>query len=203
MRIRVRPKYSLLGNAFAAILLGTTPIFAVAYWFASTRGGLWVVAITHLAVIVIGLLLLWRQLSVFCEVTADELRGNGIFTPTVRVPLAEVRRVLLVPTHLGAAPDPVIQLLVMGENGRRVFRMRGNFWHDADLRALAAALPVPVEDIAEPMSMRDFFRNYPGAIYWFENRRPLQVAICTVALLVALAAAVWIMGLLGLPVRFL
>ena len=203
IRIRVRPKHSLLSNAFAAIVLGTTPIFAVGYWFASSRGGLELVVIAHVGVIVAGLLLLWRQLSVYCAVTDEELIGNGIFTPLVRVPLAEVRRVLLVPTYLGAAPDPVLQLLVTGADGSRLFRMRGNFWHDAELRELAAALPVPVEDVTEPMSTRDFFRLYPGAAYWFENRRPLQVAIVTVGVLVALAGAVWVMGLLGLPVRFL
>lgn len=201
--VRVRPKHSLLSNAFASIILGTTPLFAVIYWFASSRGGLELAILAHTIVVAVGLLLLWRQLSVFCEVTADELIGNGIFTPLVRVKLSDIRRVLLVPTYLGAAPEPVVQLLVTGAEGRRLFRMRGNFWRDADLRALAEALPVPLEEVPEAMSMRDFFRGYPGAAYWFEHRRPLQVAVIAVALLAALAVTVWVMGILGLPVRFL
>ena len=203
VRLRVRPKHSLLSNALASIVLGTTPIFVVAYWFASSRGGVELVAITHAAVLVIGLLLLWRQLRVHCAVTDDELVGNGIFTPLVRVRLDRIRRVMLVPTYLGAAPDPVLQLLVIGDDGRGLFRMRGNFWHAADVRALAGALPVPVEELTDPITTREFFTSYPGAAYWFEHRRPLQVAVVTVGLLLALAAAVWIMGLLGLPVRFL
>lgn len=202
-RVRVRPKHSLLSNAFASIVLGTTPLFAVVYWFTAVRGGMGLAILAHAIVVGAALLLLWRQLRVFCAVTDDELIGNGIFTPLVRVRLSDVRRVLLVPTYVGAAPDPVVQLLVTGDGGRRLFRMRGNFWQDADLRALAAALPVPVEEVPEAMSLRDFFRSYPGAAYWFEHRRPLQVAVVTVALLVALALAVWVMGLLGLPVRFL
>lgn len=201
VRVRVRPKSSLLSNAFASIILGTTPFFGVAYWFASSRGGIEIAVIAHVCVVALGLLLLWRQLSVFCAVTADELIGNGIFTPLVRVPLTEVRRVLLVPTYLGAAPDPVLQLLVLGDGGARLFRMRGTFWHVADLKALAAQLPVPIEHVHEALSLRDFFRAYPGAAYWFEHRRPLRVAIVTVAVLIGLAAAIWIMGLLGLPVR--
>jgi hypothetical protein len=203
MRVQVRPKHSLLSNAFASILLGTTPIFAVAYWFTATHGGMAVAIIAHACVIVAGLLLLWRQLRVFCAVTDDELIGNGIFTPLVRVRLTAVRRVQLIPTYLGAAPEPVLQLLVTGDDGRRLFRMRGNFWHAADLRALAAALPVPVEEVREAISAREFFAAYTGAAYWFERRRPLQVAVIAVATLGVLAAAVWIMGLLGLPVRFL
>lgn len=203
MRVRIRPKHSLLGNAFAAILLGTTPAFLVMYWFTAERGGLELVVVAHLVVLVIGLLLLWRQLSVFCAVTDDELIGNGIFTPLVRARLADIRRVQLLRTYLGAASDPVLQLLVTGADGRRLFRMRGNYWHAADLRALAAALPVAVEEAREPITMREFFAASPGAAYWFENRRPLQVAIIAVASIAVLAAAVWIMGLLGLPVRFL
>jgi hypothetical protein len=203
MRVHVRPKRSLLGEAFAAIVLGTTPIFAVVYWFTSTHGGMELAIIVHAVVIAIGLLLVWRQLRVFCAVTDHELIGNGIFTPLVRVKLASIRRVQLVPTYLGAAPEPVLQLLVTGDEGRRLFRMRGNFWRASDLRELAAALPVPVEETREVITMSEFFAGHPGAAYWFENRRPLQVAIATVLLLVALAAAVWIMNLLGLPIRFL
>lgn len=202
-RVYVRPKSSLLGDAFVAIVLGTTPIFAVVYWFTSSHGGTRIALAVHAGVIALGLLLLWRQLRVFCSVIDDELIGNGIFTPLVRVKLASIRRVQLMPTYLGAAPEPVLQLLVTGDEGRRLFRMRGNFWHDDDLRALAAALPVPAEETREAITMREFFTAYPGAAYWFENRRALQVAVLAVAMLAALAAAVWIMNALGLPIRFL
>jgi len=203
MRVHVRPRNELLGEAFAAIVLGTTPIFAVVYWFTSTHGGRELALVSHAIVITIGLLLVWRQLRVFSAITDDELIGNGIFTPVVRVKLARIRHVHLVPTYLGAAPDPVLQLLVTGDDGRRLFRMRGNFWRASDLRELAAALPVPVEETRETITMREFFVGYPGSAYWFENRRPLQAAIAAVAVLAALLAAVWIMKLLGLPIRFL
>ncbi|TPX00084.1 hypothetical protein FJ656_32825, partial [Schumannella luteola] len=136
MRIRVRPKFSLLSNALASILLSTAPLFAVAYWFASSRGGVEVVVFANLVVLVAGLSLLWRQLRIFSAVTDDELLGNGIFTHVQRVPLSQIRHAYLVPTYVGAAPDPVAQFLVTGADGRRLFRMRGSFWHDHDLFAL-------------------------------------------------------------------
>lgn len=203
VRVRVRPKFSLLGNAFAAVLLGTTPIFAVVYWFASTRGGMELAVVSHLVVLGTGLALVWRQLRVYCAVTDSELIGNGTFTPLTRARFTEVQRVLLVRTYIGAAPDPVLQLLAVGADGRRLFRMRGNFWHEADLRAVAAAMPSPTETPGEPLTMREFFTAYPGSAYWFENRRPLQAAILAVTVIAALVGAVWIMSLLGLPVRFL
>ena len=201
--VRIRPKYSLLSNALAAIVLGTAPIFGVMYWFAWERGGVEFVVLGNILVLTLGLLLLWRQLSVYAAVTETELIGNGIFSPLLRVPLGAIRGVLLVPTYLGAAPEPALQLLVVGEGDAPLFRMRGNFWHEHDLRALASALPVPTESVREPMSLQDFFRAYPGSAYWFENRRPLQVAVVAVVALLALVVAVWVMTALDLPIRFL
>lgn len=201
--VRVRPKQSLLGDAFASIVLGTTPIFAVVYWFTSSRGGTAVALLAHLIVIVVALLLLWRQLRVFCAVENGELIGNGIFTTLVRVPLARIRRVQLIPTYLGAAPEPVLQLLVTGEDGRRLFRMRGTYWHTEDLRALAAALPVPVEEPGDAISMREFFTTHPGSAYWYENRGALTVIVAVLGTIALLAGAAWVMGMLGLPVRIL
>lgn len=202
-RVFARPKYSLLSNAFAAIVLATAPVFGVAYWFAAARAGIEFVALANVGVVIAGLLLLWRQLSIYAAVSDTELVGNGIFTPLVRVPLGEISHVRLVRTYVGAAPEPIVQLLVTGSGGRRLFRMRGNFWHAGDLKTIAAALPIPVETVADPMSMRDFFRAYPGAAYWFEDRKLLQILLIAAAALLALAAAVGIMLLLGLPVRFL
>lgn len=203
VRLRVRPKYSLLGNAFAAIVLGTTPIFAVTYWFTSTRGGTELAIAAHVGIISIALLLLWRQLRLYCAVTSDELVGNGIFSPLVRVPLARIHRVRLVPTFLGAAPEPVLQLLVTDANGRRLFRMRGSYWHTSELHALARALPVPVEETPEVLSRREFFTSYPGSAYWYENRLSLLVATIVLATLGGFAAVAWVMGMLGLPLRIL
>jgi hypothetical protein len=201
MSVHVRPKTSLMGNAFGAIMLSTSPIFAVMYWFTASRGGTPLVVVAHAVVITVGLLLLWRQLIVFCAVTDDELIGNGIFTALVRVPLASIDRVQLVPTYLGAAPEPVLQLLVTDAAGRRLFRMRGNFWHTHELRALAHALPVPVEEPAAVLTQREFFTAHPGAAYVFENRRWLLVAVVILGVLAGSAAVVGIMVMLGLPVR--
>lgn len=201
--VRVRPKLSLLSNALAAVLLGTTPIFVVSYWFASTRGGVQIVVISHVIVITVGLFLVWRQLAVFCAVTETELVGNGIFTRTVRARIDRVARVLLVPTYRGAAPDPQVQLLVLDAHGKRLFRMRGAYWHESDLLKMAAAIPVPTERVTEAMTMPDFFRAYPEAAFWFERRWLLRMSLGILAALLVMGVAAWLMYMLGLPVRIL
>ena len=199
----VRPKLSLLANAFAGVILGTAPIFAVAYWFTASRGLVPLVAAANITVVTGALLLVWRQLRVFCAVTDTELIGNGIFTPLVRVRLGDIREVTLVPTYLGAAPDPVLQLLVTDIHGERVFRMRGNYWHERDLVALANALPVRPERVREPMTIHDFFRLYPGSAFWFERSRAAKAVLITLAVVLGSAFVAAVMLMLGLPVRFL
>lgn len=199
----VQPRRSLLTTAVLSAVLALVPIFGVLYWFGIEHDGWQAVAIVNLVVLLIGLSLILRQLSVHCEVTDTELRGNGIFTPMVVVPLAKVHSVLLVPTYIGQAPEPVTQLLVRDARGRRVFRMRGNFWHPADLRAVADALPVRTSIIDEPIPISEFFRHYPGSAYWFEDKPGMRAVLIGILIVAALGIAVWVMTLLGMPIGFI
>ena len=95
---------------------------------------------------------------VYCDLGC----GNGIFSPTVHVPLNKVATVAIVPTYIGQAPEAVTQLLVRDVRGRRLFRMRGNFWHAADLRAVADALPVRATVVEEPMPIGESLDGSPS-----------------------------------------
>jgi hypothetical protein len=136
---------------------------------------------------------------VHSAVSESELFGNGIFTPMVRVPLDRIASVLLVETYVGQAPEAVTQLLVRDAAGRRLFRMRGNFYEDGALQKIAAALPVTPTVVSEPVNLTDFFRSYPGSAYWFEHRPILRIVVFIVALVAALAIAAWVMTILGMP----
>jgi hypothetical protein len=137
------------------------------------------------------------------EVTDTELRGNGIFTPMVHVPLDRIRSVIIAQTYVGQAPEAVTQLLVRDARGRRLFRMRGNFWHARDLRAIADALPVRPTVIDDPVAISEFFRTYPDSAYWFEDKPGLKVALIGMLIVAALAIAVWVMTMLGMPIGFM
>jgi hypothetical protein len=202
-RVLVKPRRSLLTTALLSAALAFVPVFGVLYWFAIDHDSWQAVAIVNVVVVLIGLALVARQLTVHAEVTETELRGNGIFTPTVHVPLDRIRSVLLVPTYVGQAPEAVIQLLVRDARGRRLFRMRGNFWHPEDLRAIADSLPVRAVVIDEPIALSDFFRSYPDSAYWFEDKPGLKVVLIGGLIAVALAIAVWVMTLLGMPIGFM
>jgi hypothetical protein len=202
-RVLVKPRRSLLTTALLSAALAFIPVFGVLYWFALAHDSWQAVAIVNVIVVLIGLALVARQLTVNAEVTATELRGNGIFTLMVHVPLERISSVLLVPTYVGQAPEAVTQLLVRDVRGRRLFRMRGNFWHAQDLRAIADSLPVRLVVIDEPIALSEFFRQYPDSAYWFEDKPGLKVFLIGSLIAGALAIAVWVMTILGMPIGFI
>jgi len=198
--VTVRPRRSLLRTGFFSIALAMVPVFGALYWFSIEHGTWPVVLVVHAILTVLAFAVFCRQTMVHSAVTETELIGNGIFTPMVRVPLSQIASVVLVDTYVGTVPDAVTQLLVRDVEGRRLFRMRGNFYDDGALQKIAAALPVPATVISEPVTLTDFFRSYPGSAYWFEHRPILRVVVFGPALLASLAIAAWVMTILGMPV---
>lgn len=198
--VRIVPRRSLLVTALVSVLLVLLPVSAVLYWFAIPRGqGLWV-AVVQVVIVLASLGMLLRQLTVDAVVGDGELRGRGIFSPMQRVRLDDIARVDLVPVYVGQSPETVLQLLVRDADGRRVFRLRGTYWHTGDLEKIADALPVPTHVASEPMTRAEFFDAYPGSAYWFENRPWLIAGILAVAVAAATGVAVGVMTLLGMPV---
>ena len=200
--VTVRPRRSLLTTGVVSVALAMIPVFGVLYWFAFEHGSWLVVLAVHIVVIVVACLILVRQTTVYSAVTDTELVGRGIFSPLIRVPLTEIAQVDLVDTYVGQAPESVTQLLVRDADGKRLFRMRGSFYHDGDLQKIAAALPAKPDVVTEPIGLTEFFRAYPGSAYWFEHRPVLRIVVFAVALAAALAIAAWVMTILGMPVGF-
>ncbi len=200
--VTVRPRRSLITTGFISVVLAMIPLFGVLYWFSIEHGSWMVVLVVHVIVTVLFVLAVVRQLTVFSAVTESQLIGRGIFSPMVRVPLGKIASVHLVETYVGQAPESVTQLLVTDGEGKRLFRMRGNFYRDGDLKAIAAALPVPAQVAAEPIEITEFFRTFPGSAYWFEHRPILRIVVFVIALVIAVAVAAWVMTILGMPVGF-
>lgn len=197
--VRIVPRRSLLVSGLISIVVILVPLSALLYWYAIPRGQAAWVAAAQAIVVIGGLAVLFRQLSVDTVVTRTELRGRGIFSPMVRVPLERIARVDLVPTFVGQYPDPVTQLLVRDADGRRLFRLRGNYWRPGDLERVAAELPVPAASADEPMPIREFFERYPTSAYWFEGRPLVVAALIGVAVLIAFGITVGVMRLLYMP----
>ena len=200
--VSVRPRRSLITTGFISIVLAMIPLFGVLYWFSIEHNSWLVVFVVHLVVTALAVLVVVRQLTVYLGGHRTELIGRGIFSPMIRVPLDKIAAVHLVETYVGQAPESVTQLLATDEEGKRLFRMRGNFYQVGDLQAIAAALPVKAQVASEPIGITEFFRNYPGSAYWFEHRPILRIVVFAVSLALAVAIAAWVMTILGMPVGF-
>ena len=191
----VRPRRSLITTAIVSLLLAMIPSFGVLYAVGASNGT-WVgILVAHCVVIAICGGILIRQLTVHTRVTATHIQGNGIFTPMVVVPLADVHQALIVKTFTGDSPDTVEQLLLRDESGHRLYRMRGNYYEPGILQEVAAALPIETCVVDEAMPVKRFFSEYPGAEYWFENKPALRIIWIPVGILLALAVAALIAGL--------
>lgn len=198
--VRIMPRRSLLVSALVSIVVVLLPVSGLLYWFAVPRGqGHWVV-LAQAVVVAASLGLLFRQLTVDTVVADGELRGRGIFSPMERVPLERIARVDIVHVYVGQSPETAPQLLVRDAAGTRLFRLRGVFWHAGDLEKVAAALPVPVTIAPEPIAVSEFFENYPGSAYWFENRPWLVATLLVLVLAAAVGVTVGTMTLLGMPI---
>jgi hypothetical protein len=200
--VRVRPRASLLRTAMVTMLFVTSPLFGVLYWFGMIQGTWAAVLAAHVLVILGCVLVGLRQLTIFAEVRDGRLRGNGIFSPVEQVELARIARVDLVDTYVSLVPSPVRQLLVRDTEGRRLFRMRGNFWTPGDLERIAEALPVAATKVTEPIDLHDFFRAYPGSAYWFEDKRAVTVIGVVLGVIVVAAVAAGTMALAREPFAF-
>jgi hypothetical protein len=198
--VTVRPRRALLRSAFLSIVLAMIPVFGVLYWYSIVHDSWMPVLFLNLVVVILSGAALLRQLTVYSAVTSTELVGRGIFSPLVRVPLANIASVYLIATYAGNSPDTVTQLLVCDKTGHRLFRMRGTYWHPGDLKAVAAALPVHVTTVPDAISMDEFYRAYPGSAYWFEHRPILRIVVFAIGIAIALAITAWVMMVLGMSI---
>ena len=91
------------------------------------------------------------------------------------------------------------QLIVLGADGRKLLRLRGQTWDAAQFTVLAndlVARGVPSDAILEPISPAKLQERYPKAIAWWEAH---QIAF---GLLLGLAILVVVLLVVAVPVAF-
>ena len=188
----VRPKAEMTRIAVVTFFITTVPVFAVLYWYTAPMG-IWPQILgIHLLIAAACLVTAWRQRRVFSAVSDEVLEGNGIFSKMESVPLSTVVRVALVPVFRSHPNEATTQLVVLGANDQCLFRMRGQFWNDADVTTLVQGIKRPVTREREPLSESEFFDTYPGSAYWFE-RNPLLRILLVVAITVAVGVALFVL----------
>lgn len=195
---RVDPKRSLLRSGVLSFTLISVPLFGALYLLAVPTGTGAVILGVQLLVSGLSALALLRYLVAFTGVTATEIHDRGFTSPLVRIPLSRVHSIVLVETYRWNAPDSVPQLLMLDADGQRVLRMRGTFWTEGDLRAIAEATGRPLLHFPDPITTQEFFAAYPAASYWFENRPIVSGAAALAAFGLSMVAVLAMMAVTGI-----
>lgn len=197
--VRVSPSHSLVRNGMLSYALLSLPLFGVLYYLGASNGS-WPIALAahFISLVLVGAIYL-RFRSLFIGVTGTSVHERGLFSRETVVPLSQVRRAILVATYRSSSTETVLQLLLRGTDDRRLLRMRGVFWSEADMRAVAAATGASLTERTDPITAKVLFEEYPGSAYWFENRPTLTILAIIVSLVAVLGLVLALMALMGIP----
>ncbi|MCU1406020.1 MAG: hypothetical protein JWQ43_2323 [Glaciihabitans sp.] len=200
--VLIRPKHEMTRTAWLTFFVTVIPLFGVLYWYTAPLGVWPQVLAAQVALAVACVFVDVRQRMVFTSVSDTAIEGNGIFSPRQSVPLDSVQSVALVNVYTTVPNEFSTQMVVLDTAGRCVFRMRGHFWHTADVEAVCAAIGRPVIEPPTHLSEAEFFEAYPGSRYWFERSTPVRIAlIAGTTVLVGLAVIVLVYSA-GIPLSF-
>lgn len=201
---KVSPRRSLVRNGVLSYALLSLPLFGAVY-FLSTSSAVWLTAFgVHVLSLVAAAAVYLRFTRVFIGVTSTAIHERSFLGPPRVMLLSEVVHAALVHTYRSSSTETMPQLLVRCADHKRVLRMRGMFWSESDLRAVADAITassdIRLEERREPLTAGAFFSEYPGSAYWFENRPALVVVAGFMTLLVVLGVVLGFMALAGIPI---
>lgn len=199
--VRIRPRESLKWSAILIFIIVPIPIFATLFILGLPKGS-WPIplAAAGIAVVLFAIGFYLFQ-TTYVAVSRDHFTERGFFRRPIITPIAEVRSTVLVRISSASSVETLPQLIVRDAQGRRILRLRGVFWTEESIRAVAVALGTPLVEAEDPMTSKQFFEQYAGSAYWFENRRGLAIGVIALAGLACMGLVLGLMGILQLPFR--
>ena len=198
--VRLRPRRGLLWSGVLVLIIVPLPIVATLATLGTPKG-FWPIALIDGAItIVVFFTGLYLFLTTEIVISSTQITERGFFSRSVSTPISAVNSVVLAHTFRTSSSETLPQLIVRNDHDDRILRMRGIFWTEQSMRAAAAAIGSPLEEPADAVTSRQFFEQYSGSAYWFENRRGLGVALVAVIGLTCIGVVLGLMKLLGLPV---
>lgn len=197
--IVLRPRRSLLRSGILALIIVPIPIVATLVMLGLPSGSWRISVIAEVMALVLFLVGFFLFRATYVVIAPTHFTERGFFGRPVITPISEVRSMVIAHTFSSSSSETLPQLIVRNERGERILRMRGIFWSEESMREAAAAIGTPLEEPADPISPKQFFEQYAGSAYWFENRRGLGITIVVLIGLTCVGIVLGLMGLLGLP----
>lgn len=199
--VRVRPKPGIIRSGLLILLIVPLPIFGVLVFEGAGTGSWPIGLVGELICLLLCIFGIVRFRGIFVDVTSASIVERGFFGRRRISRLSDIDDLALAQTYSSSTADTVPQLIARDRSGKRVLRLRGVFWTEESMRAVTAAAGLPFEEITEPLSPAEFFNRFPGAAYWFENRRAIVVAAVVVISIVCIGIVLGLMQVLGSPIN--
>lgn len=168
----IKPRRSLFGRFALQSAIVALPLIAIAVWSEQqfspgTRSAL---AWSVLIVVVLAVYVVVRYRRTEISVSPYGLVERGFFGGLNSVAARDVMLILRLHTYRGASDETTPQLFLVGRDGRCLLRMRGAFWDEASMDAVAASLGVDEIVRPTPVTMSELRTSDPKLLYWFERR---------------------------------
>lgn len=167
----LRPRPTLARSIGLPVLALAVPLFGTVVWVVGPLGPPAMAAAVAGLLVFAGLAsLAWhRYRRTQIQVSRQGLVERGFFGRVQRVPREDVAGVLRLETYRGDTLETVPQLFVVDREGRCLVRMRGTFWDDAAMDAVAPMLEVGQSVRNEPATLAELRASDPHLLYWFEG----------------------------------
>ncbi|MGR0321080.1 hypothetical protein [Agromyces sp. ZXT2-3] len=154
------------------VLALLVPVLLTVLWLVSPLGtaamGLTAAAIVVLSALGAAAYIGYQRAEV--AVSPHGVVERGFLGRINSVARREMAGVLRLETYRGDTLETVQQLFIVDEDGKCLFRMRGTFWDDRSLDAIAGLLDLDEEIRTEPVTMGELRASDPHLLYWFEGR---------------------------------
>lgn len=173
LRVRtLRPRRSLLRRTALQTAFVALPLIGIAAWSEQqfSPGTLSALVWSVLVVVALMIYLVVRYRRTEISVSPVGLVERGFFGRLNPVAARDVASVLRVQLYRGTSEETSPQLFLVGADGRCLLRMRGAFWDEESMDAVAASLGVEQVVRPTPVTMSELRASDPGLLYWFERR---------------------------------
>jgi hypothetical protein len=165
----MRPREQISSQTRLVVAALTLPILAAMLWFSIPRGTWPRVIIAFLFVAALYTAGTWLLRGVSIRIERDGLVERGFFRHDNRIPAKRIATALIIDVYRGVSTETNRQLFLLDTSGELLLRMRGEFWSDDDIDAVASAFDVPMRRMPDPITAARLRAESPDLLYWFER----------------------------------
>lgn len=165
----MRPREQISSQTRLVVAALTLPTLAAMLWFSIPRGTWPRVIIAFLFIAALYAAATWLLRGVSIRIERDALIERGFFRRENRIPVKRIATALVIDVYRGVSTETNRQLFLLDSSGELLLRMRGEFWTNENIDAVATAYDVPVRRLPDPITASRLRAESPDLLYWFER----------------------------------